>query len=104
MGGEMVVITGANFTPACEVRFGADADTGAGGAVLGSVTFVDASTLHVVTPASSSGTKSIVVKDASTSQASVAPAAYTYEPPPSGGGGGCGIGTVSSDRSTASRA
>jgi hypothetical protein len=97
VGGEVVVITGANFTTACEVRFGADPDTGAGGVRSSSVTLVDAMTLHVVTPASSTGTKCIVVKDEQTNQAAVAPAAYTFEPPASGGGGGGCFGTVSSD-------
>lgn len=88
-GGSVVTVHGANFTPTVEVVFGADAETGAGGAV-GRTTFVDDSTLVVETPAWSGGVQNVIVRDASSSQAHVALAAFTYEAPPSSGGGGCG--------------
>ena len=87
-GGSQVTIHGFNFTPTVDVVFGADAETGAGGA-LAAVTYVDANTLLVTTPAFSSGTRNVIVRDAFSEQAGVALAAFTYQKPGGGGGGGC---------------
>ena len=89
-GGQLVTISGSGFTSDAEVVFGANAATGAGGQVAGSVTFVDANTL-VVTAPPGSGMASVTVSNPTTGQAAVLGSAYLYE---GGGSGGCG-GTVS---------
>jgi len=88
-GGSVVMIHGANFTATCDVVFGADADTGMGGSVASGFEFIDANTLRVISPASSSGSKSVIVKDAFSNQATVAPVAFVYQSSKKGGGGGC---------------
>lgn len=80
---------GANFDATSVVEFGANADTGAGGTPAKTVTFVDANTLVVVTPAHSGGVHTVLVRDADTGQASVLPSAFTFRS--SGGGGACSI-------------
>lgn len=88
-GGEEIVVHGANFDATSVVEFGANADTGAGGTPAKTVTFVDANTLVVVTPAHSGGVHTVLVRDADTGQASVLPSAFTFRS--SGGGGACSI-------------
>lgn len=90
-GGQVVTLHGANFTATTDVYFGKNADTGAGGVLASSITFVDANTLQVVTPAFASGAHSVVVVDAFSNQAAVSPAAYTFQSE-GGGGGGCALG------------
>lgn len=90
-GGSLVTIHGANFTATSDVYFGADADTGAGGTLATGFEFVDANTLRVLSPASSSGAKQVVVKDAFSSQATVAPSAFVYQSSKKSGAGGCAM-------------
>lgn len=88
-GGELVTITGSDFSNTTEVVFGADPDTGIGGVAASDVTFVSASTLIVEVPPNSGGAKSVLVRRSDTEQADVLAAGYTY----TGGkseGGGCG--------------
>jgi hypothetical protein len=92
-GGQQVTIHGANFSATTDVYFGKNAETGAGGVLASSITFVDANTLLVVTPAFSSGAQSVVAIETSTDQAAVAAAAYTFQSE-GGGGGGCFLGTL----------
>jgi len=96
-GGEIVTITGANFTVDVEVVFGANAETGLGGTAA-DVEFVDASTLRVTTPAMSAGATNVLVRLALTEQATVETAAYTYVAPSTGGGGGCSIAPLAGPR------
>ncbi|MBK7875442.1 MAG: IPT/TIG domain-containing protein [Planctomycetes bacterium] len=91
-GGEEIVVHGANFEPSTVVEFGADPDTGSGGTPAPSVTYVDANTLVVVTPAHSGGAQSVLVRDGASGQAAVLPSAYMFRS--SGGGGGCSIAPV----------
>lgn len=77
-GGETITIAGSGFTPATLVRFGAHPDTGAGGVPASSVQFVDASTLVVVTPASSSSLETVLVKDGATQQGNLQGSAFAF--------------------------
>jgi hypothetical protein len=88
-GGQLITISGSGFSADTRVRFGANAATGAGGVPAAQVTLVDESTLHVVTPASSSSAGSVLVRDAVTQQASVLTSAYTFQGGGDDGGGGC---------------
>ena len=88
-GGELVTITGSEFSGTTEVIFGADPDTGFGGVAANEVTFVSKNTLIVEVPANSSGDKSVLVRRSDTAQADVLAAGYTYTGG-GGGGGGCG--------------
>jgi hypothetical protein len=72
-GGDEITVHGANFNPTSEVVFGADPQTGAGGSVARSSTFVDAGTLIVTTPRHASGASSILVRDASTARPCCSP-------------------------------
>ncbi|MCY3001717.1 MAG: IPT/TIG domain-containing protein [Planctomycetota bacterium] len=90
-GGTEVTLSGANFTQNSSVVFGADQVTGLGGTAAASVTWVDAQTLLVMTPAGSAGAKSVAVLDGTTSQATLVGAGFTYQSQGGGGGGGgCG--------------
>lgn len=94
-GGSLVMIHGANFTATSGVFFGADGDTGRGGRIATNVTWIDANTLSVVTPAFSSGVRNVVVLDANSNQAAIAPAAFVYQSSRGGGGGGgCAMGPI----------
>jgi hypothetical protein len=87
-GGESVTVSGSNFTSTMQVLFGVDADTGIGGSAS-SVTFVDASTLHVITPGHGAGSVHVMARDASTGQAALGVNAFAYSAP--SGGGGCSV-------------
>jgi hypothetical protein len=92
-GGEMVTIRGAGFGPESQVVFGVDPSDGSGGAFATSVTWIDETTLEVLTPPGG-GLVSVMVSNPSTGQADVLEAAYTYEAVADSGGGGCaGIAT-----------
>ncbi|HEV8111215.1 MAG TPA: IPT/TIG domain-containing protein [Planctomycetota bacterium] len=97
-GGESVLVHGANFPANAAVAFGADVDTGAGGVPASSVTWIDASTLEVVTPAHASGTVSVLVTDPASGQAAVISSGFTYGSS-GGGAGGCSISPSGSPRS-----
>ncbi len=85
-GGQLVDVLGSNFTADARVYFGADPDTGEGGIEAASVTFVDATTLEVVTPPHARGLASVLVLDDATGQGALLADAFTF----SGGGGGGG--------------
>lgn len=86
-GGEMITLSGANFTGATVVVFGADPDTGLGGVEAPSTSLINSSTLIVEVPPNSGGLKSVLVRRPDTEQASVLAAAYTYTGSSKGGGG-----------------
>lgn len=86
-GGELITLTGANFTGATVVVFGADPDTGLGGVEATTTTLVNSSTLIVEVPPNSSGSKAVLVRRPDTEQASVLAAAYTYQGGKSSSGG-----------------
>lgn len=88
-GGDQVIVHGANFQPTIDVWFGADALTGAGGTPAAELTYVDSTTLIVVTPAYQSGVHDLVLRDALTGQATSLASAFTFTG--SSGGGGCSI-------------
>ena len=95
-GGEELVLSGSNFTANSSVVFGADPDTGLGGAQASVVEFVDASTLRVTTPPHASGAVSVMVRDDSTEQASLLPQSFSFSGAAQGsGGGGCHAGLAS---------
>ncbi len=101
VGGETITVAGANFTASSQVFFDVDPDTGAGGATATSVTFVDASTLTVVTPAfAAQGAKNVCVLDGNTGQAAVLGGAFLVVSSGGGGGGGCSVVPLDEPQST----
>ncbi|MFN0008023.1 MAG: IPT/TIG domain-containing protein [Planctomycetota bacterium] len=97
-GGDRVTIRGAEFSPGSEVVFGADADTGTGGDAAAMVTWIDAETLEVITPARPGGSASVLVRDPATGQAFLIDGAFTFASS-GGGGGGCSVSTLPSQGS-----
>jgi hypothetical protein len=93
-GGQTIQILGSGFVNGMEVEFGADPDTGLGGTAASSVTFIDANTLDVVTPAMAKGMKSVLVLNPTSGQAEVTASAFTFTGGGGGGGGGCSVGDV----------
>jgi MYXO-CTERM domain-containing protein len=91
-GGDRVTIHGSAFSPQSEVVFGADEDTGAGGTAAPRVTWIDAETLEVVTPAHAAGDASVLVRDPTTGQVFLLDGAFTFASS-GGGGGGCAVST-----------
>jgi len=89
-GGETVTLTGTDFTAQSEVIFGADDKTGLGGVAAARVSLVDSTELSVVTPASSSQRRTVMVRESDTQQATLLTGAYIFEGSSGGGGGGCG--------------
>lgn len=87
VGGETIRLTGTGFTADTAVEFGVDPDTGLGGTPAASVVFVDANNLDVVTPAHGGGATSVMARVASSGQAMVVAAGFTFVEPASGGGG-----------------
>jgi hypothetical protein len=85
-GGRDVTISGSGFTADAVVEFGADPDTGTGGTPGTGLVFVDANTLQVTTPAHPAGLAGVMVREATTGQAHVLAAAFTFR---SSGGGSC---------------
>lgn len=59
-GGDLITLSGENFAVGSAVRFGADPVTGAGGVLAAQVSFIDAQTLVVETPAGQ-GLQSVLV-------------------------------------------
>jgi len=99
LGGETIQVTGTNFVPGMQVEFGADETTGLGGSPAASMTFIDANTLDVLTPAITAGAKNVLVTNPGTGQAEVALAAFTFfGGGGGGGGGGCSVGGVPTPR------
>jgi hypothetical protein len=98
-GGDEVTIHGSGFPADAQVRFGADPDTGAGGVNALSVSWVDASTLVVVTPPGPKGTASVLVRGPSTGQASALAGAFEYRSSGGGGSGGCSVSPLAIPRS-----
>lgn len=72
-GGATVTITGSNFEPDATVYFG--------GALAPTVTFVNSTTLSVVTPGHAAGTVDVVVSNRG-GRSGVKTSAYTYSAPP----------------------
>ncbi|MEM7309092.1 MAG: IPT/TIG domain-containing protein [Planctomycetota bacterium] len=89
-GGTVVTLTGVDFPADAEVVFGIDPDTGLGGTAAASVTVVDSTTLEVETPTHPKGKVSVLVRDASSGQASVLVNAFAFNSG-GGGGGGCSV-------------
>jgi len=71
-GGTLVTVTGVGFTSTAVVYFGQNS--------AASVTFVNSSTLQVVTPVGAQGVVDVSVVD--TNGTATLPAAFTYTPPP----------------------
>jgi hypothetical protein len=95
-GGDVVTLSGANFTSTCGVVFGVDPDTGAGGSAAG-VLFLDANTLQVTTPPHAKGCVSVMVSDEATEQVGVLELGFDYGVDGSGGGGGCSLRPLEDD-------
>jgi hypothetical protein len=87
-GGKLITLTGSGFTASTAVEFGSDELTGQGGTPAALVTFIDANTLEVTTPAMPAGRVAILASEPS-GQASLLPAAFTFKSSGGGGGGGC---------------
>ena len=96
-GGDVITILGTGFTADSTVTFGADLETGLGGAVASSVSFLSSSELEATTPASSAGVTTVMVGDQNSGQADVLSGAFEFEAEPGGGGGGGGCYTVPVD-------
>jgi len=90
-GGQEVQLVGAGFDPYMEVVFGADPDTGEGGAASALVEFLDSTSLVARTPSLGSGPKSVLVRDRLTGRAALLEGAFTYMGPASDGGACAGI-------------
>ena len=88
-GGTTVMLTGSDFTSDSTVVFGADPDTGLGGVAAASILFIDSSTLEVTTPGHAVGAASVLIQDASSGQATLLAAGFTFTGSGSSGGGGC---------------
>lgn len=86
-GGKLITLSGSGFTASTAVEFGADPLTGLGGTPAAAVTFIDASTLEVTTPAMSAGRVAVLVSEGP--QASLVDKAFTFTASGGGGGGGC---------------
>jgi hypothetical protein len=86
-GGDTLLLSGSDFPATAEVLFGADPATGQGGVAAAGVTFVDAGSLEVVTPAGQPGMVSVLVRDPATAQASLLGGAFSYRAPQESGGG-----------------
>jgi len=91
LGGDVVTLTGTNFSAASAVSFGIDPLTGTGGTPAAEVHFVDANTIEVTTPAMAGGTVSVLVSEGSTDQADVLVGGFTVQAVQSDGGGGCHV-------------
>ena len=91
LGGDVVTLTGTNFSAASAVSFGVDPLTGTGGTPAAEVHFVDANTIEVTTPAMAGGTVSVLVSEGSTDQADVLVGGFTVQAVQSDGGGGCHV-------------
>lgn len=87
-GGRVVTLTGTDFTANSNVYFGVDPVTGLGGALGTGVTFVDANTLQVTTPAHAQGGVAVMVEDTVTGQVTVLASSFSYGSSGGGGGGG----------------
>jgi len=86
-GGQLIVVTGANFTADTEIVFDVDPDTGVGGVSAASVTLLSSSMLEIVTPVfPRKGTISVMALNPSTGQADVLEAAFVVR---KSAGGGC---------------
>jgi hypothetical protein len=85
-GGETVTLRGAGFTRRSEVVFGAMPKSGLGGAAAPTVVLIDSTTLQVSTPATSTTSKSVMVRESDTGQASMLAGVFTFAGEPSGGG------------------
>ncbi|MDF1798388.1 MAG: IPT/TIG domain-containing protein [Planctomycetota bacterium] len=86
--GDVVTLSGANFSPQTQVLFGADPDTGIGGVAADSIEFLGPGTLEVTLPAGLAGDQSVLVRRADTGQADVLEAGISY-PTSSDSGGAC---------------
>jgi hypothetical protein len=97
-GGTAFTLHGASLPADAVILFGADPDTGLGGTPAVGVTWVDAQTLLAVSPSGPAGDATITVQDASTGQATVLTAGFTFQVSgggsSGGGGGGGGCGSV----------
>ena len=93
VGGDVVTVSGMNFTTTTQVVFGADPATGAGGTLAPDVTFVSATELEVETPAAGGGTVAVMVSDSVTEQADVLTSGFSFQASSTdgGGGGGCHV-------------
>jgi hypothetical protein len=97
-GGDAITLAGVNLPADATVVFGADPDTGLGGVPAASVTWIDATTIDVVTPTHGSGKVSVLVRDPASGQATLLPNAYAFAST-GGGGGGCSIAPAGTPRS-----
>ncbi len=90
-GGALITVYGTGFNESSQVVFGGNTLTGNGGAA-GSTQFLTSGSLQVTAPASGVGTKSIIVRNTDTGQATALTAGFTYtgDQPLPDDGGGCG--------------
>lgn len=90
-GGAVITLNGTGLSASTEVRFNVDPDTGTGGTLSPSITFINSTTLEVTTP-SGSGTVDVMTRDTGTNQACVLANGYTFNTAGGGGGGSSGGG------------
>ena len=89
-GGALITVYGTGFNESSRVVFGASTLTGNGG-TNADTRFLTSGSLQAVAPAAGVGTKSIIVENTDTGQASYVSAGFTYtgEQEVPGEGGGC---------------
>jgi hypothetical protein len=83
VGGTTTRIIGTGFSGTTSVVFGANPLTGVGGETATHITLVSSNELLVVTPAKATTFNSVMVQDLLSDQATVEPAAFTYDSPAS---------------------
>lgn len=86
-GGDRVTLRGRFLSAEMEVWFGVDPDTGSGGVRASQVTWINDTTIEVITPAHGPGLVDVLVVLPANGQADMLASAYQYQQPaPSGGG------------------
>jgi len=85
-GGDVITLRGRDLPSEPEVWFGVDPDTGSGGVLAAQVTWIDDTTLEVVTPAHPAGLVDVLVLDMASGQADTLSEGFQFNAPPSSGG------------------
>lgn len=85
-GGDVITLRGRSLPPELEVWFGVDPDTGTGGVIATEVTWINETTIEVVTPAHVPGHVDVLIMDMSSGQADTLSEGFQYETPPATGG------------------
>ena len=82
----MITLRGRSLPRELGVWFGVDPDTGTGGVIATEVTWINETTIEVVTPAHVPGHVDVLIMDMSSGQADTLSEGFQYETPPATGG------------------